>query len=241
MADVTHEIWKKLFCGDLAVCPKKSGADRVLEVGTGTGIWAIEYAEKHEGAQVIGVDMSAVQPQWVPPNCSFEVDDAEEEWAWKSKFDFIFARSMIRSKHDWECLQDDLFPVCSDDGTVDGSNLLKWATYIIEATKKMGQSVTVAPQFKQMMEDAGFKGVVEVQHKWPTNHWPRDERYKEVGRWSCVVASEGLEGLSLALFKVLGWTVPETLTFLPEVGKDLRNVRIHGYWRVYTVYGQKPA
>jgi methylase of polypeptide subunit release factors len=29
--------------GELALCPKAHGAKRVLDLGTGTGIWAIEY------------------------------------------------------------------------------------------------------------------------------------------------------------------------------------------------------
>ena len=40
-------------------------------------------AEMFPKAQVIGTDLSPVQPsnrQWIPPNCRFEVDDAEREW-----------------------------------------------------------------------------------------------------------------------------------------------------------------
>jgi hypothetical protein len=33
----------------------------------------------------------------VPPNCSFEVDDIEMEWAWTKSFDFIFSRTMAGS------------------------------------------------------------------------------------------------------------------------------------------------
>lgn len=48
--------------------------------GTGTGIWAIDMADTYPAAQVIGTDLSPVQPIFVPPNCRFEVDDFELDW-----------------------------------------------------------------------------------------------------------------------------------------------------------------
>jgi methylase of polypeptide subunit release factors len=66
--------------GAQCLCPKKNGAMRVLDLGTGSGIWAIEYgkcrttcnhfeaelnmrqADAHPEADVIGVDLSPVQP-----------------------------------------------------------------------------------------------------------------------------------------------------------------------------------
>jgi hypothetical protein len=62
--------------------------------------------------KVIGVDLSPIQPElyytllipksWlillsVPPNCSFEIDDIEEPWTYRFKFDFIHMRMMVGS------------------------------------------------------------------------------------------------------------------------------------------------
>lgn len=40
------------------------------------------------------MDFSAVQPQIAPPNLSFEICDAEEEWMVDSKFDYIHGRML---------------------------------------------------------------------------------------------------------------------------------------------------
>jgi hypothetical protein len=50
----------------------------ILVVGTGTEIWAIDFADEHPEAHVIGIDLSPIQPLSVPPNVTFEIDDLKE-------------------------------------------------------------------------------------------------------------------------------------------------------------------
>lgn len=73
---------------------------RILEIGTGTGIWAIQIADKLEHSQVFGNDLSPFQPSWVPMNVEFEVDDCESEWPRRPPFDFIHPRYMAGSISD---------------------------------------------------------------------------------------------------------------------------------------------
>lgn len=51
---------------------------RMLDVGTGSGLWAIDMGDQYPSAVVLGIDLSPVQVTLVPPNVKFEVDD--ETW-----------------------------------------------------------------------------------------------------------------------------------------------------------------
>jgi len=45
-ADLQHNLFRLTLGEKLCLCPKNEGAKRVLDVGTGTGIWAIEYGKR---------------------------------------------------------------------------------------------------------------------------------------------------------------------------------------------------
>ncbi|EFX06460.1 methyltransferase type 12 [Grosmannia clavigera kw1407] len=229
--------------GELALCPIAKNARRVLDMGTGTGLWAIDYA-----FQVIGVDLSPIQPPFVPPNVSFEIDDLEKEWTWTKKFDFIFSRMMLGCFENLPAiikvafdnlepggyleLQDMALPARSDDNTLHpDSYLSNWCNYCFNAGEALGRPVFPVTEYKTYLAAAGFEDIVETQKKWPINTWPRDKEYKELGAWAYANIAEGLEGLSLAYFtRGLHWSSEQTLVFCAETRKDLKDTKIHAYW-----------
>lgn len=62
-------------------------------------------ADQYENANIIGVDLSPIQTNWVPPNLKFMVDDAESEWLYPANhFDYIHTRHTIQAFHHWPVL-----------------------------------------------------------------------------------------------------------------------------------------
>lgn len=214
--DLAHHMYLLTLEEKLYLAPIKN-IHRVLDVGTGTGIWAIDMADQHPEATVIGTDLSPIQPDFVPPNCSFEIDDVTLEWTYpEDHFDFIHVREMFGSIPDWDAFFEQAFkhtkpggwvevvehsvqPV-SDDSTVGPDHFFTtWGNTVIAAGEKFGKSFAIWREAKDRMIKAGFENVVEVHYKWPMNGWPRDKRLKELGRWNQLRLHDGIEGMMLRL------------------------------------------
>lgn len=95
--DMAHEMMLQLTGRRLFRAPIGKSDQCVLDVGTGTGIWAIDVADENTSFSVVGTDLSPSQPEWVPPNCRFEIEDAsKDEWTFKENtFHFIHIRFFV--------------------------------------------------------------------------------------------------------------------------------------------------
>lgn len=50
--------------GKLFYAPIGDKPSRILDVGTGTGIWAIDVGDEYPNTEIIGTDISPTQPSW---------------------------------------------------------------------------------------------------------------------------------------------------------------------------------
>ncbi|KAK3332290.1 S-adenosyl-L-methionine-dependent methyltransferase [Cercophora scortea] len=225
---------------------------RILDLGTGTGIYEIP------SAQVIGNDLSPIQPTWVPPNVKFEVDDIESPWVYPEKFDWIFCRYVTACILDWPKLvanafenlnpggyaefQDFNLNFYSEDGSLTPSHTTKqWLDALIQASKLTGREMNPGPLLEGWIRDAGFTNVHHQRFKFPLGPWPKDDRYKEIGLYNLAQFEQGLEGFSLGLLVgVLGWTRQEVDQIIAGVRREVRNPALHMQFDYHVVYGQKP-
>lgn len=129
-------------------------------------------------------------------------------------------------------LADIALPVTSDDGSLaEDSFLARMSRMTVEAASNLGRRIDLSPSYGRMLEEAGFVDVVSRRFKWPSNMWPRDKRYKEMGRWNFANIDPGLEGLTLALFtRGLEMTKEDTMLLCAGARREIRDVNIHAYW-----------
>lgn len=157
---------------------------RILDLGTGTGIWALDMAEEFPNAEIVGVDLSPIQPNWAPPNCRFFVDDIESDWTFtpEEAFDYIHARSLAGGIGDWDRLLRQAYNhvkpggwvevqeaeawIRSDDGTHEHAQItMEFQRKLRDASSRFGKGLDVAGGIGGRMRELGFVDVVDDVYK----------------------------------------------------------------------------
>ncbi|EFW98908.1 sam dependent methyltransferase [Grosmannia clavigera kw1407] len=258
--DLVHEMYRNILDEELTLAPIPDNIQKVLDIGCGTGIWAIDFADLHPSAEVIGVDLSPIQPAWVPPNCKFEIDNINRDWTYaKNSFEFIHIRAMTGCVPNWVQFHrkalEHLVPggwveqveisclVQSDDGSLlPDAALVRWGQIFGQVGEKMGNSFRACELAADAIKDAGFVNVQERRIKLPIGTWPKDVKLKSWGAWNRMFLLQALEGFAVrGLTSMLGWSIEEVQLYLVEVRKELNDPKIHSYIDMCVVIGQKPT
>lgn len=265
--DLQHSVLNHLLNNRLFYAPlDKDLTRKVLDIGTGTGIWPIELADSDQlpNATITGTDLSAIQPEEVPENVMFEIHDcSESDWGRPlSSLDYVHARfmagsltsysDMIRTARKYlkpgtgwfECQEVDPEPL-SDDGTMPKEwKLAEWSKNLEYSSNNLDppRPVRVADKLKKWMEHAGYVDVHEHVCKIPMGAWPRDKTLKQIGQWWQRNWISGLAAFSYKLFgdDGLGWSRDEIELELAAVRSALVQKEVHSYQRYYIVYGRRP-
>ncbi|KAK2065388.1 S-adenosyl-L-methionine-dependent methyltransferase [Colletotrichum caudatum] len=221
--DLQHDIYLLTLDYKLGLAPPNddnSGIRRVLDIGAGTGLWAIDFGESHPEAEVLDVDLPPVQTQFVPPNVRFEVEDVEEPWLYSRPFDYKFLKQtsdgLVPGGY-VEAFEGNFRPGC-DDGTLTSEHAIsKWVDHIEECGRIFRRLYIDIPSLVSLLKEVGFVDVT-------------DAHYIELGSWCLENLMGGLEAFSMAPFtRTLGWTKDEVIVFLIDVRKELRDRGIHAY------------
>ncbi|KAF4306297.1 Methyltransferase type 11 [Botryosphaeria dothidea] len=222
-----------------------------------------DFADEYPSAEVIGTDLSPIQPSILPPNCRFELDDATENWTFpENHFDFVHTRMLYGSIDDWpkyyeqafraikpggwfQQLEMSILTRCDDDTLekYEDKVLKEWGPLFINAadSPKFGRTLDVWKDMKQHMIDAGFEDVHQVDYKVPIGPWSSDPRLKEIGKWHLLYCFQGAEGWAMYLCThVLSWKYEEVQVLVARYRAAIRSRKVHPYYTYSVVYGRKP-
>lgn len=240
--ELTHHVLIMALEDQLCLAPIGENVQKVLDIGTGTGIWACDFADQYPSAEVTGTDISPIQPSWVPANVEFTIDDCLLDWTWpEDHFDLVHIRLMYGCIPDfselykkaykhvkpggWIQFQEADVLVESDHVDIPKDHIFyTWANLIREGGDKLGRGFDIALDHKMQdaVREAGFADVHEKRIKIPLHGWPKDPRLRKMGYLAQAALDQSLDGYGLYLFtEVLGWSREEAIVLTAKMRREM--------------------
>ncbi|KAF5693372.1 methyltransferase [Fusarium denticulatum] len=224
----------------------------------------LDMADEYPSAEVVGTDISAVQPAFVPPNCSFQIDDAQLDWTFKSdEFDSIHIRYLYGAIDDWKKLYRQAFTHVRPGGWVEsleidiethsqnpkiekdeGHIFKKWCKLFFECGRETGRTweITRDGRQEEYMREAGFTALFSKSWKLPVGGWPQDKKLKQIGLYNGAFIDHSIDAFAIfPIGEILGWSKEEVTVLVSQMRKALKKPRALPYFDVRMVYGRKPG
>lgn len=258
--DIFHKVITEARHGDgLLYSPHPPNA-RILDLGCGTGIWALDVSNKYPNAHVVGVDLAPIQPLNGPKNCdffpSFDFEGlwemGEETWdvihmqmgcgsvaGWESLFRRVF--NHLRPGAWFEQVEIDFEPRC-DDAPIEPTALHAWYKYLKEATQQTMRPI--AHSSGDIIEALQKIGFTDIDHQvvgLPLNPWHHDEQEKKVARWYNLAFCESIEPFTLFPFCNAWHATPDYVQKTTDaVKREAYNSDLHVYNLLHMYRARKP-
>ncbi|KAG5921216.1 hypothetical protein E4U42_005939 [Claviceps africana] len=261
--DMKHAMVKLLCSQKLHFAPIGNNPQEVLDIGTGTGIWAIEMGDLFPSAHILGIDLSPIQPDWLPPNVRFMVDDAESPWLYpRNHFDYIHSRNTVMAIKDWDTLYQRAFDHLKRGGwmemqeihhrphsaTMDGlvstdHPVGKFWNLVTDGLAALGVDLDISSGgiLASKMQQAGFGNVTERVFHVPIGTWPKNKVLKTVGLYWRTILLDGLQAIAMGpLTRGLRWNREQVEMLLLEVRQAYHDNSTLMYMPLHVTYAQKP-
>lgn len=169
---------------------------------------------------MIGVDLSAIQPSFVPGNLCFEIDDmSEAPWTYPhNHFSYIHVRGLYGCIRDWPAFYHEAYaslepggwfeqgeisvsPISDDDTVTPDHIFTHWGDRSIKLGDEFGKTFNIYKEMKGHLESSPDKwdNVIERTMKLPIGAWAKDPQLKKIGAINKIYWEEGIEGWSMAL------------------------------------------
>lgn len=252
---IAHQAYLLALDDQLTLGLIPRSAKRILDIGTGTGDWTIAVAERFPKAEIIATDITnAFQPPSAPPNVFFELDDAQNEWAYNEPFDFIHMRNLSGAFSDWSAIYAEVSKNLKLGGSLEvtdhgliqfkkeipNSNSSIFNGAIRSAADKSGRPLDLDHLMKPMFDKAGLSVIKTRVLDIPLGTYDADPQKKVVGKMAMIAALEGLEAVSLRLLtKHLEWKEEDVKELCGKVQEEVLRPDAHAFVAVHFVIARK--
>ncbi|KAF9205406.1 hypothetical protein BGZ49_004087 [Haplosporangium sp. Z 27] len=184
--DAQHYLVRFILKGNYNVKLDPEANLKILDVATGTGVWALEMAHEFPKADIYGVDISAIFPAEIKPsNCHFQLCNILDGLPFPDNyFDFIYQRLLVyaltptQRKQVYAELQRVLKPegylqLVESDGIVynAGPEMEKINKLSVETSLRHGVDPCEVQNMRSGLKHAGYGSVNSFNIALPVGHW----------------------------------------------------------------------
>lgn len=243
--DFNHQLFKVLLDGHLGIVPFEEPPKWVVDLCTGTGVWAIECAEQNPASFVLGTDLRAVQPIPRTQNCAWILENSEEqERTYFEPPDYIHLRAsgtcfddsgaMLRKCYDklrpggWIEPHDCALELRCDDSTAMGTVLPGFSAAMNRGAAMVGRDLLRPKEFGSYLGAAGFVPVQAVELAVPGSPWPEDPKMKLCGYYEGRALCAAAESYRKPV-KVSGLSQEKVAELMKRLEKDPNRIDVHWY------------
>ncbi|KAJ6436789.1 methyl transferase [Purpureocillium lavendulum] len=191
---------------------------RVLDLGTGSGIWAIEICEQFAESAVQAVDRNMIQPRLI------------RNKHWRTVYRNIFQH--LAPDGCLEQVEIDWNPQWEEHGEVPpDSALTEWANCLLDALDLCKRSARISPHnVRSMIEEAGFDDFKEQTIKCYVNPWSPYRNERETAKWFNLGLRQGMEAMGLRpMVEHLGMSVEQVRSLCERAIEENSKLRYRGY------------
>ncbi|KAF9565333.1 hypothetical protein EC968_004170 [Mortierella alpina] len=245
--DAQHYLVRFIFKGNYNVKLDRDANLKILDVATGTGVWALEMAHEFPKADIYGVDISPIFPAEIKPkNCHFQLCNILDGLPFPDNyFDFIYQRLLVyaltpaqRKQVNTELLRvlkpEGFLQLVESDGIVynAGPEMEKINQLSLETSLRHGVDPREVQTMKTGLKQAGYTGTNSFSLALPVGDW---------GGKAGALSRQNMHGLATIWLKgEVGKLDQDSCDkILAKVDQEIE--QFQSYYKVWLVVGMKPS